>query len=156
PDFGAAAGLVAERVGALEVVVPTVAHLLPAVCSAVARWPIAPKIVTETADKRAAFRVARAALAKSGTVTLELALAAVPTVGAYRLSGLEAIVARRLVKVSSVILANLVLGESIVPEFIQEACTPANLAGALAPLIDDTPQRRRQIEAMARLDEIMQ
>jgi lipid-A-disaccharide synthase len=156
PDFGAAVALVAERVGPLEVVVPTVAHLVPAVRNAAARWPFAPKIVTESAEKRAAFRVARAALAKSGTVTLELALAGVPTVGAYRLSRLEAIVARRLVKVSSVILANLVMGEGIVPEFIQEACTPANLAGALAPLLGDTPQRQRQVEAMARLDGIMQ
>ena len=61
-----------------------------------------------------------------------------------------------MIKVSSVILANLVLGENVVPEFIQEACTAEGLAAALVPLLGDTPQRRRQIEAFSRLDAIME
>jgi lipid-A-disaccharide synthase len=65
-------------------------------------------------------------------------------------------VGRRLIKVSSVILANLVLGENVVPEFIQEACTSENLAAAVLPLLADTPERRRQIEAFSRLDTIME
>jgi len=85
-----------------------------------------------------------------------LAGAGVPTVGAYRVSWLEAVVGRRLIKVSSVILANLVLGENVVPEFIQEACTSENLAAAVLPLLADTPARRRQIEAFSRLDAIME
>jgi lipid-A-disaccharide synthase len=71
-------------------------------------------------------------------------------------SWLEAVVGRRLIKVSSVILANLVLGENVVPEFIQEACTSENLAAAVLPLLADTPERRRQIEAFSRLDTIME
>ena len=53
------------------------------------------------------------------------------------------------------ILANLVLGENIVPEFLQRDCTPQRLADALVPLLSDTPERSRQIEAFARLDHIM-
>jgi lipid-A-disaccharide synthase len=102
-----------------------------------------------------AWRPGRAALAKSGTVTLELALAGVPMAAAYKVSALEAFVARRMIRVPSVILANLVLGENIVPEFLQEDCTPDALAAALAPLLADTPERRRQTEAFARLDAIM-
>jgi lipid-A-disaccharide synthase len=71
-------------------------------------------------------------------------------------SWLEAVVGRRLIKVSSVILANLVIGENVVPEFIQEACTSENLAAAVLPLLADTPERRRQIEAFSRLDAIME
>ena len=55
----------------------------------------------------------------------------------------------------SVILANLVLGENVVPEFLQRHCTPERLAGALLPLLGDTPERRRQVEAFGRLDAIM-
>jgi lipid-A-disaccharide synthase len=154
--FEAAVALVADEIGALELVVPTVPHLVEPVRAATARWQQQPRIIVARDEKQAAFRIARAALAKSGTVTLELALAGVPTVGAYRLSWLEAVVGRRLVKVPSVILANLVLGENVVPEFIQEACTAEHLAAALLPLLGDTPQRRRQIEAFARLDAIMQ
>jgi lipid-A-disaccharide synthase len=154
--FAATVALVKDRVGPLEVVLPTVPHLVDLLTQATAQWPIPPRIVIETADKRAAFRVATAALAKSGTVTLELALAGVPMVGAYRVSWLEAVVGRRMIKVSSVILANLVLGENAVPEFIQEDCSAENLAAALAPLLRDSSERRRQLEAFSRLDAIMQ
>jgi lipid-A-disaccharide synthase len=153
--FAETVHLVRERVGPLELVVPAVPHVFDAVQREAAQWKLAARIVVETTEKRSAFRMATAALAKSGTVTLELALAGVPMVAAYRLSWLEAAVGRRLIKVPSVILANLVIGENAVPEFIQEACTPENLAAALTPLFGDTPQRRRQIEAFSRLDEIM-
>ena len=117
----------------------------------------APRIVVESAEKRAAFRVARAALAKSGTVTLELALAGVPMVTAYKVSAIETLIGRPIKnRLPSVILANLVLGENVVPEFLQEDCTADNLANALVPLFADTPERRRQIEAFRRLDAIME
>ena len=63
---------------------------------------------------------------------------------------------RRLVRVPSYILANLVIGQNVVPELVQEECTPERLAEALAPLIGDTPERRRQVEAFATLDAIME
>ena len=103
-------------------------------------------------EKRAAFRIARAALAKSGTVTLELALAGVPMVTAYRVGAVEAWIMRRADPVKSVILANLVIGENVVPEFLQEDCTPEKLSPALREVLDDTPLRRRQLEAFARID----
>jgi lipid-A-disaccharide synthase len=154
--FGQALGLVQDRVGPIEVVVPTVSHLLPAVTEATAAWPVRPRIVAEPTEKQAAFRVARVALAKSGTVTLELALAGVPMVTAYKVSVVEAWIARRLIRVPSVILANLVLEQNAVPELLQENCTAERLAAALVPLISDTPERRRQIEAFSRLDSIME
>jgi lipid-A-disaccharide synthase len=154
--FGETLSRVRDRYGPFELVLPTVRHLVDAVAQATAQWPQRPRIVAEPDAKRAAFRIARAALAKSGTVTLELALAKIPMVAAYRLSIWEATIARRVLSVSSVILANLVLEEAIVPEFLQESCTPANLADALVPLLTDTPERRRQLDAMAKLDSIMQ
>ena len=159
--FGETLARVAERIGPIEVVLPTVPHLLAQVTQAtstwpISTWPIKPCIVVEEADKQAALRVARAALAKSGTTTLELAVAGVPMVAAYKVAPLEAWVIRRLVRVPSYILVNLVLGQNVVPELVQEECTPERLAEALAPLIGDTPERRRQIEAFATLDAIME
>ena len=147
---------VQNAVGLCDVVLPTLPHLRNMVASATATWPRQPRIVVDSLEKEAAIRIARAAIAKSGTVTLELALAGVPMVTAYKVGWFEAAIARRLVKVSSVILANLVIGENVVPEFLQEDCTPENLAVALTPLLNDTPERRRQVEAFGRLDEIMQ
>jgi lipid-A-disaccharide synthase len=88
-------------------------------------------------------------------VTLELALARVPMVTAYSTGALEAWIVRRTITVTSVILANLVIGENVVPEFLQENCTADQLASALAEVLSDSPMRRRQIEAFARLDGIM-
>ena len=100
--------------------------------------------------------MARAALAKSGTTTLELAIAGIPMVAAYKVSALEVMVIKRLVRVPSYILANLVIGQNIVPELVQDDCTPEKLADALTPLIGDTPERRRQVEAFSWLDTIME
>jgi lipid-A-disaccharide synthase len=153
--FGEAVALVADRVGALEVVVPAVPRLVDVVKAAVASWRIPARVVTEPGEKDAAFRAARAALSKSGTSTLELAVAGVPMVAAYKVSLLEELIGRTFIRVQSYILANLVLGENVVPEFLQRDCTPERLAAALVPLLSDTPERRRQIEAFARLDMIM-
>jgi lipid-A-disaccharide synthase len=71
-------------------------------------------------------------------------------------SAAEAVVIRRLVRVSSYILANLVIGQNVVPELVQEDCTPDRLADTLVPLLGDTPQRRRQVDAFATLDAIME
>jgi len=154
--FGETLGLVQQRVGPIDVVVPTVPHLLAKVALAVQSWPIRPRIVVEQAEKQEALRMARAALAKSGTTTLELAISGIPMVAAYRVSKLEAIIIKRLVRVPSYILANLVIGQNIVPELVQDDCTPEKLADALAPLIGDTPERRRQVEAFSWLDTVME
>jgi lipid-A-disaccharide synthase len=156
--FAGAMRLAQERYGALELVMPTVPALHARLREATADWPVRPRIVVDPGEKRAAFREARAALAASGTVTLELALAGVPMVGAYRIGAIEMALARAVVRlqtaVDSVILANLVLGEKIIPEFLQGDCTAPALANALVPLLADTPERRHQVEAFARLDEI--
>ncbi len=154
--FGAALELVRHRAGNIELMLPSIPAVLQEVRSATADWPVAPRVIADPEEKLRAFRIARAALAASGTVTLELALAAVPTVAAYRVAGWEAAIARRLIRVPSVILANLVLGENIVPELLQDACVPERLAAALFPLLCDGPERRRQLEAFARLDQIME
>jgi len=155
--FGAALARVSARIGPMELVLPTVPHLAAAVHAGVAGWPVVPRIVVEPAEKWAAFRSARAALAASGTVTLELALAGVPTVAAYRLTLIEELIARLagIGQLTSVILANLVIGENVVPEFLQRDCVPERIADALMLLFSDTPERLRQIDAFARLDRIM-
>jgi lipid-A-disaccharide synthase len=148
--------LIAKTIWPLDVVIPTTAHLADVVMRETSDWPLRPRIVVKRDERHAAFRVARAALAKSGTVTLELAVSGIPMVTAYKVSGLEAAIARRVIRVPSVILANLVLGENIVPEFIQQDCRPQVLAQTLLPLMSDTPERGRQLAAFARLDDIMQ
>jgi lipid-A-disaccharide synthase len=156
PVFGAAVARVAEQFGDIEAVVPAVPRLADTVRAAVASWRVPTRVMTDASEKNEAFRTARAALTKSGTSTLELALAGVPMVAAYKVSLIEELTARLFINVPSVILANLILGENAVPEFIQRACTAERLAVAVLPLLADTPERRKQTEAFARLDTIME
>jgi len=138
-----------------QLILPTMPHLLEMVREGIKNWKVAPRIVVGEQEKRAAFRIANAALAKSGTVTLELALSGVPMVTAYRAGAVEAWILRRAVNVKSAILANLVVGENVVPEFLQEDCTPDKLSNSLREILTDSPLRQRQLEAFARIDDIM-
>ncbi|WP_438274652.1 lipid-A-disaccharide synthase [Nitrobacter sp.] len=153
--FGETLRILQQSIPYVDVILPTMSHLVDEITKAAAHWPLQPRVVVGEDDKRAAFRIARAALAKSGTVTLELALAGVPMIAAYKAGTVEAWIAQRVIRVSSVILANLVIGENVIPEFLQKDCVPATLAAGLREVLDDTPLRRRQIEAFARLDAIM-
>lgn len=153
--FGAALGLLRTQDIPFELILPTMPHLEQAVRNGVRNWPVEPTIVVGETEKRAAFRTAHAALAKSGTVTLELALAGVPMVTAYRAGRTEAWILQRAINVPSVILANLVIGENVIPEFLQDDCTAENLARGLRELLIESDQRRRQLAAFSGIDAIM-
>ena len=154
-DFGAALSLLARERGPFELVLPTVPHAENEVRARVAGWEVKPRVVVGEAAKLAAFRSARLALAASGTATLELALAGVPLVGAYKVSRFEQRLKRFVKLPHSILLPNLVLGERAIPEFLQQECAPAALAAALAALIEEGPARAAQLKALARLDALM-
>jgi lipid-A-disaccharide synthase len=153
--FGQALARLHSEGMAPELILPTMPHLQEAVAQALVDWPVQPRVVLGEQEKRAAFRIARGALAKSGTVTLELAIAGVPMVAAYRTGAAEAWVLRRLIKANSVILANLVVGENVVPEYLQQDCTPEKLSHALREVLADSTLRQRQLSAFAKIDAIM-
>jgi len=153
--FGEAiALLVQQSPDPIDFVLPAVSHLEGMIRAAMDDWPVKPRLVLGEADKYAAFRTARCALAASGTVTLELALAGVPQVVGYRVSMIEAQL-RYLIHVSTIVLPNLILGHNAVPEFLQDACNGPTLADALLPLLSDTSQRRAQLAATKELDQRM-
>ncbi|MCX5493433.1 lipid-A-disaccharide synthase [Kaistia dalseonensis] len=154
--FGETLGLLAKRGRRFELVLPTLPRLEARIRAMTAGWPVMPRIVTGEAEKLSAFRSARAALAASGTVTLELALSGVPFVGAYRVPEWEAMIGRIILTGHSVLLANIVLGENAVPEFLQQKCRPDRLANALEPLLDDGPIRQAQLDSFARIDRLME
>jgi lipid-A-disaccharide synthase len=156
--FADAVKLVRDRIGTLELIIPTLPHLIKTIQERVADWNVSARVTADPAEKEAAFRVARAALAKSGTVTLELALAGIPMVAAYKVSAIEYVTVGPAIRkrISSIILPNLLLGENVVPEILQERCTAEILAGALVSLFEQSAERQRQINAFSRLDSIME
>jgi len=137
-----------------QVIIPAVSTLRDQIETALADWPVPANVIEGAQDKFRAFRLADAALAASGTVTLELGLAGTPMVVGYKVDAVAASL-RFLMNVPSIVLANLVLQENAFPEFVQEDCNPDTLSAALAPLLAQTPERARQRDAVARVRSIM-
>ncbi len=143
--FGEALGVLAERVPDLIALVPTVPTVSSQVETAVGSWPVPAHVLLGQEDKYAAFQASRAALAASGTVGIELAVAGLPAVMAYRVNWLSAEIARRILTIKHVSIASLVLDRRVQPEVLQESCTPPRLAASLLPLLQETPERDRII-----------
>jgi len=142
------ARLAAERKG-LVTVIPTVDTVADRVAAQSVDWPMPLRLVQGGREKFDAFAAAGVALAASGTVALELAMAGLPAIIAYKVNPLTAVAARRLLKIKYVNLVNLLLDRPAVPEFLQEQCKPDILAGALGLLLDDITARDAQKAALA-------
>lgn len=155
PIFGSALERLEGLVGPFRVVVPTVSTVAATVDGAVRTWPGNAIVVQHPQEKYDAFAASRAALAASGSVALELALARLPMVVGYRLNPLTEAFLNRVLKVRQVNLVNLLLGRPLICELLGPNCTPERLAASLAELIADervrAAHRRGYDEAVRRL-----
>jgi lipid-A-disaccharide synthase len=149
PVFAAAAARLRSQLADLAVVIPTVAGTHDFVAVAVSKWGMPTTLVRDPGTKRDAYAAATAALTVSGTATMELAVAGLPMVVAYRVSRMSAFLARRLIEVRHIAMPNLILERTLVPELVQEDCTPSRLAEAVATLLRDPAQRAAQQRGLA-------
>ena len=133
----------------VTLVIPAAANVRALVEETVATWPWPVAVVDGAAERYDAFAAADLALATSGTVTLELSWAGVPTIVMYRLPWLTGEIARRMIRVKYASIVNIVADREVLPEFLQSRCRPALIADALGGLISD-PQRRAEIGREAR------
>jgi len=146
PVFGAALRRLESMVGTFRVAVPTVANVADAVIAGVGDWPGRPIVLRGAEAKYDAFAASRVAMAASGTVALELALARLPMVVAYRLNPLTEALLDRVLRVRQVNLINLILERPLVPELLGSDCSPERLAAAVAELVRDERVRSAHIE----------
>lgn len=140
--FGAAVSQFAQDVPGLRVVVPTLAHLYDDVSRMVGEWDVESCVFSSDspegmAQKRSAFATADMALAASGTVSLELAANATPMVIAYDMNRISRAIIRRMLRVDTVTLVNLVSETRVVPEFIFGDCQADKIAGGLGDVWAD-------------------
>ena len=154
PVFAAALARAAAGLPGLRAVIPLAEGVEREVAAAAGALSPAPVLLASgesDARRRAAFAAADAGLIKSGSIALELAAAGTPMVATYRASPLTAALVRRLIRVETASLVNLVAGERVVPEFIQERCRPEAIAAALTGLLRDEDARAAQRDAFARV-----
>ena len=135
PVFEQVVQLLARSAPDVRPVLPVSAIVADSVRPATARWPVAPIIVTDLADKHDAYAAASVALTKSGTSTLELAMAGIPMAVTYRVNPVSAFIARRAIKIPHVAMVNLLAGRAVVPELLQEECRPDRLERAVLDLL---------------------
>ena len=145
PPFGEAVRLLKASHPGLQVVVPAAASVASQVKAQVATWVPGVHVIEDEGLKFDAMAAATVALACSGTVTTELALAGCPMVVAYRLGEFTAAIVRRLIRTRYVTVFNIVADKAIAPELLQEACTGPALAAAVAERLDDAALRARQV-----------
>ena len=135
PIFRESMALLAHSTPGLRPVVAAAPGIADVVAAHGAGWAVPPIIVREIGERYDAFAAAAAALIKSGTSTLELAMAGVPMAVTYRVNPLSAALARRMIRVEHVAMINLLAGRTLVPELLQGQCTPDSLATSLAGLL---------------------
>jgi lipid-A-disaccharide synthase len=145
-----------DTIARLSAAVPNLVPVLaaaPGVADAVAAqtsdWNVEPVIVRDIAARYDAFAAAKAALTKSGTSTLELAMAGVPMAVTYRVNPISAALGRRLIKVKHVAMINLLAGDALVPELLQQDCTPEKLSATLLELLTDPAAAQAQKNGFA-------
>ncbi|MBO6037258.1 MAG: lipid-A-disaccharide synthase [Acetobacter sp.] len=147
PIFGQTLPLLRAKIPNIVPVLPVSANMAAHVEHATKTWSVRPLLITDQQEKYDAFGAAQLALTKSGTSTLELALAGVPMVVTYRVNPLTAFFARRLICVPYVAMVNVLAGKAVVPELLQENCNPNKLAHALETLLRNPESAQRQKEA---------
>ena len=137
PVFEQTIARVAREIENLSLVVPVVPATREAVRARVAGWPIQPILVEDESDKIAAFSAANAALAASGTATLELGMAGLPSVVAYKMGGMMGALLMRVLRVPSAVIVNLVLDAPVMQEFLEDRCTADLITPAVNALLQD-------------------
>lgn len=147
PVFLATCEQLRQTMPDLQVMLPTLPHLLPLL----GEVPSYITLMTDTTDKYIAFQCSDAALHASGTVALELALSGVPMVTTYKVNPLTAFVMRRLVTTPYYNLVNILHNDAVVPELVQEQANPPALSVALRQLLADAGMRSAQMRKLVQI-----
>jgi len=147
PVFGQTLGVLQQTRPNLVAVVPMVSSLSNDIMRASNNWPVPTLLLEDDSEKFDAFAASDVALAASGTVSLELAMARTPSVIAYKVNPITAWFALRLVRVEYVNLVNILLDRLAIPEYLQNNCTPEQMASAVNILLDDEGAQQAQKQA---------
>lgn len=145
PVFKETVAVLAKKYPDMHIVIPTVVTVERTVRAAVADWVLPVHVVTGEANRYDAFAACDAALAASGTVALELAMAKVPYTIAYKMNPLSSFLARKLVSGRFANLVNILPDREIVKEYLLEDCTAGNLAAEIEKLLDDQAYRETEV-----------
>ena len=150
-----AVALVNDYVEEVHVIVPTLPDLEYNIQKIIEGYPLKTYISANPNVKWEAIKACDVAIAVSGTIALELAYAGVPHVVGYKANAMTATIVRALAKIDHVHLANILLEDDVVPEYLQGQCTVENLAEGLTELLQSEEKRNLQKEKFLALDSML-
>ncbi len=145
PIFADTVKILAGTIPELSVVILSTRRFEQKLQDETADWPVKAIVVSDKTQKKHALAASDAALVKSGTGSLEVAIASVPMVVAYKVNGFSAWLLKRMIKVNYVNLANIILDKEVIPELLQEQCTAKNLSEKLQELLENKIARQSQL-----------
>ncbi|QND52781.1 lipid-A-disaccharide synthase [Phyllobacterium sp. 628] len=154
--FGETVELLIDRGNRLRITLPTLPKVENLVRELTAGWKVKPNIVVGEAERLKAFAAADAALAASGTVSLELALARIPTVLSYRPDWLARLIIAPRIKIWSAALPNIIADEPVVPEYFNQFVRPGPLARQIEQLLRPSIYRTAQLQGFDKIANLMQ
>ena len=155
PDFLRAARMLHELNPDMYFVLPTVKTVAARVRQMLKDCDLPLTVLETEADRYGAFQASSAAIAASGTVALELAICHIPHIIAYKVAPLTYLLAKHLVKIKYVNLTNLMLNRGVVPELLQEKCTPQNIVREILELLKNGRAYERQMEGFAEVKQLL-
>jgi len=155
PIFKHSIEQLAAQIPNLNVVIQVPPSMMERMRGAVDGWKIKPFLIDNSEDKRGLFAAATAAIAKSGTIGLECALAGLPSIVAYNANPITAMLVRRMIRVKYVNLANLLADKMIIPELIQEECNADAITRAMLPLLNNDHARDAQRRGLAHVADLL-
>lgn len=155
PDFGRVVNELSQRVNNINFILPTLPKIEKEVRQLVSEWAVKPEVVVGDSEKWQAFKQADAALAASGTVSLELALCNIPTILAYRADWFTKLVVLPKITIWSAALPNIIADEPIVPEYFNEYINVGMLARQVERQLNQGPAQSAQLEGFRKIYDIM-
>lgn len=148
PVFGRAVTMLSSQIPNLALAVAVPRNMLEAIAPYFRGCPFRTVLIGNEQDKKDAMAASNIAIVKSGTVSLEVAMAGTPMVIGYRVHPISAWMLRRHIQIQFVNLINIILNKEVIPELLQERCTPQMIASAAASLLANPSLHHAQVEAI--------
>jgi lipid-A-disaccharide synthase len=149
--FLKAAENISKEIKNMKILIPTVPQLKPLIKKYTNKSKLNPTIITNKEDKFNAFKATHFAIAASGTVSLELGILNVPHLIAYKFNWITARMVKKLLKDPTASLVNILAGEHIIPEIMQDKCTPENLTKIAVAYLKNSALRKTTIIKMNKI-----
>jgi lipid-A-disaccharide synthase len=136
--------LMVDKYQDVKFIIPTIEHLKTDIEIGTKHWKHKPIIVTQTSQKVLSYYLSRMAVASSGTVALELARVGLPFVVIYKTSAITYFIVKLLIRVKNVCLVNLLAGENVVPELLQQHCSAENIFRQAEKILDGDGSKKQK------------